>query len=160
MYSIRYLFKRASPPPRTWPAVWTVGDDWPHQVDPRLLLVIFSLFSLPPCRGRSISLKASTTMHQIKSRFTREQVRLINYRPVLYRQLRSIFQVARCQNPVYRPGECHSNRCPPFDSHRWQRRTTKGTNCDVAQTNNESCGVLVPGSNSYGPSFNDNGGGW
>ncbi|KAF9218726.1 hypothetical protein BS17DRAFT_761973, partial [Gyrodon lividus] len=39
-------------------------------------------------------------------------------------------------------------------------RTSQGTNCDVNETNNESCSVLVNDSKSFGPAFNSVGGGW
>ncbi|EGO00838.1 glycoside hydrolase family 16 protein [Serpula lacrymans var. lacrymans S7.3] len=38
--------------------------------------------------------------------------------------------------------------------------TSTGSNCDVDQTNNMSCGVKLSASDSFGPSFNNNGGGW
>ncbi|KIM46776.1 glycoside hydrolase family 16 protein [Hebeloma cylindrosporum] len=88
----------------TWPAVWTVGDDWPHQGEIDIL----------------------------------EGVN--DYGP----------------NKV----TLHTGEGCTMPESRSQTGTTKGTNCDVAETGNESCGVLVPGSESYGPSFNGNGGGW
>lgn len=43
-------------------------------------------------------------------------------------------------------------------------RTQTGTNsqldCNAAVNSNTGCGVKFPGSNSFGPSFNNNGGGW
>ena len=35
-----------------------------------------------------------------------------------------------------------------------------GLDCDVNANGNQGCGVNAPGANSYGPSFNQNGGGW
>ena len=35
-----------------------------------------------------------------------------------------------------------------------------GTDCDVNTDGNSGCGVQAPTTNSYGPSFNSNGGGW
>lgn len=35
-----------------------------------------------------------------------------------------------------------------------------GNNCDVNTDGNTGCGVQAPTANSYGPSFNANGGGW
>jgi hypothetical protein len=43
---------------------------------------------------------------------------------------------------------------------RDQTGTTEGTNCDVAETNNSGCGVSITDERSYGPQFNENGGGW
>ncbi|KAF8556871.1 2 beta-glucanase [Imleria badia] len=41
-----------------------------------------------------------------------------------------------------------------------QLGTTVSTNCDATVNNNMGCGVRSDDSNSFGPSFNDNGGGW
>ena len=38
--------------------------------------------------------------------------------------------------------------------------TATGNNCDVNTDDNTGCGVQAPTANSYGPSFNANGGGW
>ena len=38
--------------------------------------------------------------------------------------------------------------------------TATGNNCDVNTDGNTGCGVQAPTANSYGPSFNANGGGW
>ena len=38
-------------------------------------------------------------------------------------------------------------------------RTTKSTNCDAAVNGNQGCGVQVNKWSSYGPGFNNNGGG-
>jgi hypothetical protein len=39
-------------------------------------------------------------------------------------------------------------------------RATLSTNCDSFVNSNAGCGVAAPTTNSYGPSFNSNGGGW
>ena len=38
--------------------------------------------------------------------------------------------------------------------------TATGNNCDVNTDGNTGCGVKAPTANSYGPTFNANGGGW
>ena len=38
--------------------------------------------------------------------------------------------------------------------------TPTNNNCDVNTDGNSGCGVQAPSANSYGPSFNANGGGW
>lgn len=38
--------------------------------------------------------------------------------------------------------------------------SSTATNCDVNTDGNTGCGVKAPTTNSYGPSFNSNGGGW
>ena len=38
--------------------------------------------------------------------------------------------------------------------------TPTNNNCDVNTDGNSGCGVQAPTANSYGPSFNANGGGW
>lgn len=38
--------------------------------------------------------------------------------------------------------------------------TVSGTDCNTAANGNAGCGVKFPDTNSYGPSFNSNGGGW
>ncbi|CAE6419931.1 unnamed protein product [Rhizoctonia solani] len=43
---------------------------------------------------------------------------------------------------------------------RDQTGTTTNTNCDWTVNGNAGCGVQAPLANSYGPSFNSNGGGW
>jgi len=45
-------------------------------------------------------------------------------------------------------------------SGQTQTGTTVGTDCNTADNGNAGCGVQTPGSNTYGPSFNNNGGGW
>jgi hypothetical protein len=43
---------------------------------------------------------------------------------------------------------------------RTQTGVAVGNNCDTAATNNAGCGVQVTDKRSYGPTFNNNGGGW
>lgn len=38
--------------------------------------------------------------------------------------------------------------------------TSTGTDCDVYTTNNAGCGVQLADSTSFGPNFNNIGGGW
>lgn len=45
-------------------------------------------------------------------------------------------------------------------SSRSETGNPTGLNCDVNTDGNSGCGVTAPTSNSYGPSFNANGGGW
>ncbi|KAJ3485120.1 hypothetical protein NLI96_g5177 [Meripilus lineatus] len=54
----------------------------------------------------------------------------------------------------------HTNSGCTMPSSRSQTGSSTGNNCDVATTNNAGCGVKVPSSNSYGPAFNNAGGGW
>lgn len=43
---------------------------------------------------------------------------------------------------------------------RTQTGTTVGTDCNANDNGNAGCGVRAPTSNSYGPAFNSNGGGF
>ncbi|EJF56379.1 2 beta-glucanase [Dichomitus squalens LYAD-421 SS1] len=54
----------------------------------------------------------------------------------------------------------HTSSGCSMPSSRDQSGNSVGNNCDTASTNNAGCGVQVTQSNSYGPSFNSNGGGW
>ncbi|KAF8888569.1 laminarinase [Infundibulicybe gibba] len=88
----------------TWPAVWTVGADWPNQGEVDIL------------EGVNDKGPNQSTLHTN----------------------------AGCTMP----------------GSRSQTGTSTGNNCDSAATNNAGCGVTMPDSRSYGPSFNSNGGGW
>jgi len=44
--------------------------------------------------------------------------------------------------------------------HRDQTGTVQGTDCGTHSDNDPGCAVMDPNQNSYGPSFNRNGGGW
>ncbi len=46
------------------------------------------------------------------------------------------------------------------DSHLESTRHITGNDCDVYTTNNAGCGVQAPTPPSYGPAFNNAGGGW
>ncbi|KAN0081723.1 glycoside hydrolase family 16 protein [Tylopilus felleus] len=54
----------------------------------------------------------------------------------------------------------HTSADCTMPSYRTMSGTSQGTNCNVYETDNTSCGVKVSSSNSYGPSFNSAGGGW
>jgi hypothetical protein len=54
----------------------------------------------------------------------------------------------------------HTSSGCTMPQSRTQTGTTKQTNCDANANGNAGCGVAVPGSNSYGPAFNANGGGY
>ncbi|KAI0759554.1 laminarinase [Trametes elegans] len=54
----------------------------------------------------------------------------------------------------------HTNAGCTVPASRSQTGTATGNNCDTAATNNAGCGVQAPTSNSYGPAFNNAGGGW
>ena len=41
-----------------------------------------------------------------------------------------------------------------------KKRFPTQNNCDTAATNNQGCGVQMDDWRSYGPSFNEQGGGW
>ncbi|KAF9460039.1 laminarinase [Collybia nuda] len=88
----------------TWPALWTVGSDWPNQGEIDIL------------EG-------------------------VNDQGVNQATL-------------------HTNSGCTMPSSRSQTGTSTGNNCDVAATNNAGCGVRMNDSRSYGPTFNNNGGGW
>ncbi|KAB5591108.1 Endo-1,3(4)-beta-glucanase [Ceratobasidium theobromae] len=50
--------------------------------------------------------------------------------------------------------------CTQPTTGRDQTGTTTGTDCNWQVNGNAGCGVKAPQTNSYGPSFNTNGGGW
>ncbi|EPQ56434.1 laminarinase [Gloeophyllum trabeum ATCC 11539] len=52
-----------------------------------------------------------------------------------------------------------SSGCTMPDS-RDMTGTSEGTDCSTTDTNNAGCGVQSTDTNSYGPDFNNNGGGW
>ncbi|KIK91498.1 glycoside hydrolase family 16 protein [Paxillus rubicundulus Ve08.2h10] len=54
----------------------------------------------------------------------------------------------------------HTSANCNMPSSRSMTGTSGGTNCDVNETNNESCGVSVSDTRSFGPAFNSAGGGW
>ncbi|KAF8348545.1 laminarinase [Amanita rubescens] len=88
----------------TWPAVWTVGADWPNQGE---IDILEGINNVGPNQ---------VTLHTS----------------------------AGCTMPAFRAekGEPISN------------------NCDAGASNNEGCGVKLSDPRSFGPNFNDNGGGW
>ncbi|THU77007.1 endo-beta-glucanase, partial [Dendrothele bispora CBS 962.96] len=88
----------------TWPAVWTVGANWPNQGEIDIL------------EGVNDQSPNQVTLHTS----------------------------AGCTMPASRS----------------ETGATAGNNCDTAATNNAGCGVKVSGSQSYGPTFNNDGGGW
>lgn len=51
------------------------------------------------------------------------------------------------------------HKSPPVP-HLRHFRTSLGTDCDVYDNNNEGCGVHLSDWNSFGPNFNNIGGGW
>jgi len=54
----------------------------------------------------------------------------------------------------------HTNAGCTMPANRSQRGTTSQTDCNALINDNAGCGVKLPTSNSYGPQFNENGGGW
>ncbi|KAM6497182.1 endo-beta-glucanase [Amanita muscaria] len=54
----------------------------------------------------------------------------------------------------------HTNANCTMVANRPQLGTVKQDDCDVSVNFNAGCGVSFPTSNSYGPAFNQNGGGW
>ncbi|KAF8069103.1 laminarinase [Lyophyllum atratum] len=88
----------------TWPALWTVGGNWPTQGEIDIL------------EGVNDQGTNAATLHTN----------------------------AGCTMPASRA----------------QTGTTTGTNCDSAATGNAGCGVKFTDARSYGPTFNNNGGGW
>ncbi|TFK26582.1 2 beta-glucanase [Coprinopsis marcescibilis] len=88
----------------TWPAVWTVGDDWPNQGE------------------------------------------------------LDILEGVNDQSP--NQVTIHTNQGCVMPPNRNQTGTSSGDNCDVYATNNAGCGVKLNDNRSYGPTFNENGGGW
>ncbi|KAI0081946.1 putative laminarinase [Panus rudis PR-1116 ss-1] len=54
----------------------------------------------------------------------------------------------------------HTSANCNMPASRAQTGTPTGNNCDVNTSGNTGCGVQAPTANSYGPSFNANGGGW
>lgn len=57
----------------------------------------------------------------------------------------------------YVPHVVHKSPAVP---HLHNFRTTAGTDCDVYTTGNSGCGVTLADGNSFGPNFNNIGGGW
>ncbi|KAG5635792.1 hypothetical protein DXG03_005240, partial [Asterophora parasitica] len=53
----------------------------------------------------------------------------------------------------------HTNAGCTMPASRAQTGTPTGNNCDVAATGNAGCGVQFNGANTYGPGFNNIGGG-
>ncbi|KAJ7064788.1 laminarinase [Mycena amicta] len=91
----------------TWPALWTVGADWPNQGEVDIL------------EGVNDQGPNHSTLHTN----------------------------AGCTMP------------PPSPA-RPQSGTSILDNCDVVATANSGCGVKSADPLSYGPAFNENGGGW
>ncbi|KAI0820859.1 laminarinase [Trametes gibbosa] len=54
----------------------------------------------------------------------------------------------------------HTNSGCTMPASRAQTGNAGSNNCDVAATNNAGCGVQANKANSYGPGFNNAGGGW
>ncbi|KAG8214261.1 hypothetical protein J3R82DRAFT_11073 [Butyriboletus roseoflavus] len=54
----------------------------------------------------------------------------------------------------------HSTAGCTMPASRTMTGWSVGNNCDVYATGNTACGVLSSDPNSYGPNFNDQGGGW
>ncbi|KAF5346866.1 hypothetical protein D9756_010559 [Leucocoprinus leucothites] len=54
----------------------------------------------------------------------------------------------------------HTSSGCTMPSSRDQTGTSTQLNCDASVNGNTGCGVRFPSPNSYGPSFNRNGGGW
>ncbi|XP_006456982.1 hypothetical protein AGABI2DRAFT_195916 [Agaricus bisporus var. bisporus H97] len=54
----------------------------------------------------------------------------------------------------------HTNQGCTMPSSRQQTGQSTQLDCNVAVNGNSGCGVRFPTSNSFGPSFNSNGGGW
>lgn len=50
--------------------------------------------------------------------------------------------------------------CTMPATNRTQTGTTETTDCNAFDNYNAGCGVSAPSMNSYGPAFNENGGGW
>ncbi|KAF9476964.1 2 beta-glucanase [Pholiota conissans] len=88
----------------TWPAVWTVGADWPSEGE---IDIVEGVNDQGP-----------------------DQITL------------------------------HTGSGCTMPSSRSQTGTALQNNCDVDASNNAGCGVRVTDTRSYGPIFNDHGGGW
>ncbi|KAG8730200.1 hypothetical protein FRC12_020421, partial [Ceratobasidium sp. 428] len=88
----------------TWPAYWTVGDNWPANGEIDII------------EGVNDQGPNAATLHT----------------------------TAGCTQPATRD----------------QSGTTTGTDCNWQVNGNAGCGVKAPVANSYGPAFNNNGGGW
>ncbi|KAJ6562592.1 2 beta-glucanase [Mycena capillaripes] len=88
----------------TWPALWTVGDDWPNQGEIDIL------------------------------------------------------EGVNDQGP--NQATLHTNAGCTMPNSRSETGTSVLNNCDVAATQNSGCGVKLNDARSYGPTFNNNGGGW
>ncbi|GJE87869.1 glycoside hydrolase family 16 protein [Phanerochaete sordida] len=54
----------------------------------------------------------------------------------------------------------HTGANCAMPASRTMTGTATNNNCDVNTDGNSGCGVQAPSANSYGPSFNANGGGW
>ncbi|KAG9310379.1 glycoside hydrolase family 16 protein [Chiua virens] len=63
-------------------------------------------------------------------------------------------------NRVPNQSTLHTNAGMYFTHDQISFRQTKGNDCNVYTTNNRGCGVLISDRNSFGPNFNNNGGGW
>ncbi|KAG0701161.1 glycoside hydrolase family 16 protein [Suillus ampliporus] len=60
------------------------------------------------------------------------------------------------------PNRCslHTSAGCTMPSSRWMTGTADGTDCDAYDNSNAGCGVMFNDNMSYGPDFNNNGGGW
>ncbi|OAX36221.1 glycoside hydrolase family 16 protein [Rhizopogon vinicolor AM-OR11-026] len=60
------------------------------------------------------------------------------------------------------PNACtlHTGSNCQMPASRPMTGTAAGNNCDAYATGNEGCGVTINDNKSYGPEFNNNGGGW
>ena len=54
----------------------------------------------------------------------------------------------------------HTGGTCTMPATRTQTGSVEGLNCDVYSGGDSGCSVLAPTTNSYGPTFNSNGGGW
>ncbi|KAJ7485746.1 laminarinase [Mycena latifolia] len=88
----------------TWPALWTVGADWPNQGE--------------------------------------------------------IDLVEGVNDQGTNQATLHTNAGCTMPASRAQTGTSVLNNCDVVATDNSGCGVTLTDTRSYGPTFNNNGGGW
>ncbi|TFK73373.1 laminarinase [Pluteus cervinus] len=88
----------------TWPAIWTVGGNWPNQGEIDIL------------------------------------------------------EGVNDQGP--NQATLHTNAGCTMPASRSQSGNAVQNNCDVAATGNAGCGVQINDSRSYGPAFNNAGGGW
>ncbi|KAF8134228.1 glycoside hydrolase family 16 protein [Boletus edulis] len=64
-------------------------------------------------------------------------------------------------NKIPNQSTLHMSANCAMPSSRWMTGTSLLNNCDVSTTGNQGCGVhFSANDNSFGPNFNENGGGW